>query len=229
MWRRANEEGEEPYLPSAGALAVSSAACFSFRVFFRSPWDPESCSASALIHGTWGAFTRLTCIGSFQPQKSDVKIWRRSGIFPLFPLSLSPRASFGYDGESSRYSGEENRSCLSAILTHSALEAATGKLKGKRNDRVTQVGKQRQTSSTVILTPSISNGLASSCHVGRHMPLSLSLYLSPYSSQPKCTLIEKVAAHKHNTIEMLWLTLTYVYIKSTGWVNVFSLSRRRRL
>lgn len=77
----------------------------------------------------------------FKPKKSDGKIWRgwrRSGIFPLFPLSLSPRASFGYDGESSRYSGEKNRSCLSAILTHSALEAATGKLKGKRNDRVTQ-------------------------------------------------------------------------------------------
>lgn len=117
--------------------------------FFRSPWDPESCSASALIHGTWGAFTRLTCIGSFQTQKSDAKIWRgwrRSGIFPLFPLSLPPRASFGYDGESSRYSGEENRSCLSAILTHSALEAATGKLKGKRNDRVTQ---SRQTEANI--------------------------------------------------------------------------------
>ncbi len=100
----------------------------------------------------------------------------------------------------------------------------------KENEMIAslKVGKQRQTSSTVILTPSISNGLASSCHVGRHMPLSLSLYLSPYSSQPQCTLIEKVAAHKHNTIEMQWLTLTFVYIKSTGWVNVFCLSLKTR-
>lgn len=72
----------------------------------------------------------------------------------------------------------------------------------KENEMIAslKVCKQRQTSSTVILTPSISNGLASSCHVGRHM--SLSLCLSPYRSQPQCTLIVKVAAHKHNSIDM---------------------------
>lgn len=53
----------------------------------------------------------------------------------------------------------------------------------KENEMIAslKVCKQRQTSSTVILTPSISNGLASLCHVGRHMSLSLSL---PTAAKP---------------------------------------------
>lgn len=128
----------------------------------RAPWrllfPPRHVSLSGFVSGVsapeipraaplllWytapGALSHAWHVSAVFTKKSDGKIWRwwrRSGIFPLFSLFLSPQSAFGCDGESSRYSGEKKRSCLSAILAHSALEAATGKLKGKRNDRVTQ-------------------------------------------------------------------------------------------
>ncbi len=204
---------------------------FLFRVFFSGAPELPRAAPLLLWYTAPGALSHAWHVSAvFNPKNQTSRSEDEAGFSPSF-LFLFPPARLWNMTESRAVTvgRKETATCLSAILTHSALEAATGKLKENEMIASLKVGKQRQTSSTVILTPSISNGLASSCHVGRHMPLSLSLYLSPYSSQPKCTLIEKVAAHNTNTIEMLWLTLTYVYIKSTGWVNVFSLSRRRRL
>lgn len=135
-------------------------------------------------------------------RRQDLKRMKTKRDFPLGPLSLSPARLL--DMTESRAVTVGRKTARASVRFSLTPRWKLQQASLKENEMIAslKVGKQRQTSSTVILTPSISNGLASSCHVGRHMSLSLSLYLSPYSSQPQCTLIEKVAAHKHNTIEM---------------------------
>lgn len=192
---------------------------FFFRSF--SPWDPESCSASALIHGTWGAFTRLTCIGSFQTKKNQTARSEddedEAGFFSSFLTRFPPGRLLDMTESRAATVGRKNaRSSVRSSLTPRwKLQQAS--LKENEMIASLKVCKQRQTSSTVILTPSISNGLASLCHVGRHMSLSLSL--SPYRSQPRCTLIVKVANRKHKTIDKQWLTLTWTLIMPATRVN----------
>lgn len=112
---------------------------------------------------------------------------------------------------------------LAAILTHSALAAATGELKGEKkheNDRVTQKSckskRGGQTSSTVTLTPSTSDGLvrAPVRRLQAYVCLPLSVSLSVSTAVTQCTIAVKYRYTSTDWTSLQPLAFTYAYHKT---------------